>query len=131
MSLRSLGAACTLALLVPLSGCQGGQASNQEKLDAFNLPSGYAAQGADPDEASTGYQKNVASQVYSIPQGADPCADLKKAFDGWADTPIKANDNQGCTFTSYGQDQMFKGNVNEDQTRVLVVVFNNKTQFPG
>jgi len=91
------------------------------RADDLPLPSGYErTSGAGVQQLASGRPEHVV-RAWSTPEGANACADAKRAFEDWADAPFSTFDRGGsCVVSSTAHAEKAQVHVTPDGTTVIL-----------
>ncbi len=132
-----LGVAVLSVLLVCVAGAVAVKAHTasgrfEDRADAFPLPDGYRP--VPVEDGLSGHEQSVerVARAWSVPQGADPCADLETAFTAWAEPPVeRSSRGASCVLDSEEQTEKAEVFLSPDGRTVQLVMWLERSSLLG
>jgi hypothetical protein len=112
-----------LVVVVLVVTYRGHTASSRfaDQVATFPLPAGYQHVAADQGDAQHSNEPQRAARAWRVPSGADPCADIKRAFAAWTDQSSQAfTRGAGCAVSAIKGTDKAEVNVSQDGSTVLL-----------
>lgn len=112
-----------LLVIVVVSTYRGHTASSRfaDQVAKFPLPSGYRSIPESQGEPQHANEPQRAARAWSVPSGAEPCADIKRAFAAWTDQPGQPfKRGSGCAVVSTKGTNKSEVSVSQDGRVVLL-----------
>jgi hypothetical protein len=123
-SLAGLAIASSLLLVIVVAvTCRAHTASSRfaDQIARFPLPAGYRPVSASQGEPQHSIEPQHAARAWRVPAGAEPCADIKRAFAAWTDEPGQAfTRGTSCAVVSNGGTNKSEVSISRDGTTVLL-----------
>jgi Na+-transporting methylmalonyl-CoA/oxaloacetate decarboxylase gamma subunit len=92
-----------------------------DRVAKFPLPAGYQHVADDRGDAQHLSEPERAARAWRVPSGADPCADIKRAFAAWTDQSGQAfTRGTGCAVSAIKGTDKSEVSVSQDGSTVLL-----------
>jgi hypothetical protein len=104
----------------------------QDRADAIPLPEGYRPVPVAEEFVGHGQSLERVVRAWSVPAGADPCADLEAAFTAWAEPPVEGSSRgAACVFDSEEQSEKAEVSLTADGRTVHLEMWLERSSLLG